>query len=207
GSQAAFNSVAVVLAQSDANAVNPLDPRLDIYNASGQRIKFDDDAGNLTDSYLALGSAANRTFYVRVRSDEFPPATVHSTGAYTLYFDGIATNVPLDPVTRLGSTGVHTVPTQKDVDFFRFQSQGTGLSFITINIGIPGGMPDSAVHLYDDTGAQIGFNELTGAFSRLEINLVGGHNYFAVVENFDGTAGGGYIGELEAHHTFVASEP
>ncbi len=207
GSNAAFNGVGTILVQS--TVFTDLDPRVDVYNAQGQRIAFDSDSGNLTDSYLAMPTAANTTYYLRIRSDEFlPDSNQHpSLGTYTVIFDGIGRSTVVDPVTRLGTTGTRSVATQKDIDFFRFQAQGTGLSFITVNIGIPFGMPDSAVRLYDGTGAQIGFNELTGPFSRLQIQLVGGQTYFCVVENFDGTGGGLYIGELEAHHTYVPAEP
>ena len=200
GSQAAFNSVMTMLAKADAQ---DFDPRLDVYNVNGVFIKGDSDSGNLTDSYLAIGSGTTKTFYVRVRSDEIGnPVLRPSTATFTLALDGIATTVNLDPVTRLGTSGTRSVPTQQDISFLRFQSQGTGLSFITIRVGFPGALPDSAVRLYDSSGAQIGFNELNNAFSRLLIQLTGGENYFIVVENFGGTSGGAYIAEIEAHHTY-----
>jgi hypothetical protein len=202
GSQAAFESVMTVLAKSDAM---DFDPRVDVYTEAGAFIKADSDTGNLTDSYLALGSGTSKTFYVRVRSDEIGnPVLRPSTGAFTLVIDGIATNINVDPVTRLGTSGTRSVPTQHDIAFLRFQARGTGLSFITIRVGFPGALPDSAVRLYNSAGTQIGFNELNNAFSRLLIQLNGGENYFMVVENFGGTAGGNFIGEIEAHHTYDA---
>lgn len=202
GTQAAFNSLLTITAQA---VPADLDPRLDIYDASGTRIAFDDDSGAQTDSFTAFKGAPNAVYYIRVRSDRFGnPAQQPSTGAYTLKVDGIATNVPLDPVTRLGSYHGNVQPTQEDSELTQFKSQGTGLAFITITPPPPvfGGMPDSAIHIYDDTGAQIGFNELPGPDSQLLINLTGGRIYYLVVENFDGTAGGTYVMDIESNATF-----
>lgn len=205
GPEATFNSLMTIIAQCNPT---DLDPRLDIYDANGNLITSDSDSGNLTDSYVAFKSGQSRTFYVRVRSDEFgDPIIRPSTGAYTLVADGIAKNVVIDPVTRLGNSGVRNVPTKQDIDFLTFQAQGTGLSFITIDTNLLGGMPDSAVRIYNSDAVQIGFNELPGNLSRLQIQLTGGQTYYVVVENFDGTAGGLYIGAYEAHHTFDASQP
>ena len=119
----------------------------------------------------------------RLQHDEFgDPALNPSTGAFTLLVDGIATNIAVDPVTRLGSSGVRSLSSETNIQFFRFRAQGTGLSFITVNVGVPFGLPDSAVRLYNLSGTQIGFNELNSAYSRLLSQLTGGQDYFVVVE-------------------------
>src|SRR5207253_830652 len=122
---------------------------------------------------------------------------------------GIATTIVTDPVTRLGSSGARSLNSERDAFLFRFKSQGTGLSFIRVDPTIfgPFGLPDTGVHIYDNTGAQIGFNELSGPVSRLEIQLVGGRTYFVVAENFDSVGGGLFQVDVEVHHTFVPAEP
>src|SRR5207237_3929544 len=142
----AFDSVMTMIAQADAT---DLDTRLDIYDSQGQRIIFDSDAGNLSNSYLAFKSAPSRTYYVRVRSDEFGDPTLRpSTGNFTLVIDGIATTIVTDPVTRLGSSGARSLNSERDAFLFRFKSQGTGLSFIRVDPTIfgPFGLPDTGVH-------------------------------------------------------------
>lgn len=205
GAGAAFDSLATFIATADPT---DLDPRLDIYAADGTPLVSDSDTGNLTDAYAATRSGQSKTFYVRVRSDDIgDPVTEPSTGAFTLNVDGIARNIALDPVTRRGEQGGLSLGDQHDTELLRFLARGTGLSFITVNVGVPFGLPDSAVRIYNDAGTLIGFNELSGAFSRLEIQLVGGQNYYVVVENFDGTAGGAFVLEVEAHHTYNATLP
>jgi len=206
GPGAGFDGLATFQAKADAM---DLDPRLDIYSAAGLPLGGDSDTGNLSDSYLALRSGQDKTFFVRVRSDRVgDPNQTPSTGAFTLVIDGIARNIALDPVTRLGASPTLSLADQTFSELFRFKAQGTGLSFITTNVnaGIPP-LADSALRIYNDAGVQIGFNELQSAFSRLEIQLVGGQNYYVVLENFDGNAGGVYRIEVEAHHTFSTLQP
>lgn len=217
-----FNGLISITATAD---FNDFDPRLEIYGANGLWITGDSDTGNIVDAFAVLRGQARQadgsdTFYVRIRSDRFgDPLLQPSTGEYILNIQGTALPVTIDPVTRLGSSGTQSVATQADSSLLRFQAQGTGLTFITINVGFPGALPDSAVRLYEvadynegDTDIDrraplLAFNELPGAFSRLIFPLVGGRHYFVVVENFDGSAGGGFIAEFEAHHTFVANQP
>lgn len=213
GSDAAFDSLMTLIAKATAT---DLDTRLDIYNAQGMLIAADSDAGNLSNAYVALKSNPDQTFFVRVRSDEFGnPATRPSTGNFTLVVDGIATEVVIDPVTRLGPHHPPTsslLPSAQDAHLYQFQAQGTGLSFITLNPPTDSLMPipDSALRIYDDTGVQIGFNELPSPISRLEIRLTGGRTYYVVVENFGGSGGGDYELAIEAHHTYdpgIQSDP
>jgi hypothetical protein len=206
GSDPIFDSVAT--AYGDATDT-VLDTRIDVYNSNGVRIAFDSDGGNLSNAYTAFKSAQNRTFYVRVRSDKFrDPANNPAAGPFTLKLDMAATQVTTDPVTRYFFNAGQALPDEKTPQLFQFLAQGTGLSFVTI---FPTGLfpiADSGVHIYDETGAQIGFNELPGAASQLEIQLTGGKRYWFVVETFDLVGGGGQYGiEIEAHHTFNTAIP
>lgn len=204
---ALFDSLLTIA--SIRRGASTLDTRLDIYDSAGQPVQypnnsavFDDDSGNLSDSYLAFKGSKSTTYYIRVRSDQ-TGAIPAATGNFTLNVDGIGTNVVVDPVTRLGNFN-HNLASVQISDFYTFQAQGTGFSFISVspdpNSLTP--IPDSAIRFYDDTGAQVAFNELPGPQSQVLIQLTGGKTYYVVVENFDGFAGGDYIGEIEAHHTF-----
>src|SRR5205085_708200 len=91
--------------------------------------------------------------------------------------------------------------------FYQFQAQGTGLTIITLRQVFPGAIPDSAIRLYNNQGLLVGFNELTGAESRLEIQLTGGITYWVVIENFNGTGGGQFRLDIESHHTYDPAQP
>jgi hypothetical protein len=181
------------------------DPRVDLYDEHGVHIRGDSDAGHLTDAFTALSTNPDTTFYVRVRSDKLG-ASEPSTGNFELRIDAIADVITMNPVTRLGQT-VAALPDTVSSHFYKFQAQGTGTSIISL---LPVGLPplqDSAIRLYDQTGVLIGFNELPGAASRLfTTRLEGGKDYFVVVENFNGQAGGTYFLHIEAHHTFTPSQ-
>lgn len=216
-----FNSLITVTVDADHT---DFDPRVEIYGANGLWITGDSDSGNIIDSFAVLRGQqrqedASDVFYVRVRSDSFgDPITQPSTGLYNLHINGVAAPIVVDPVTRRGQRA-GGISDQNDSALMRFQAQGTGLTFITNNVGIPGGLPDSALRLYQiqpygETDGDLkrraplaGFNELPGAFSRLITPLVGGNHYFIVVENFDGNGGGAFITEIEAHHTFSQIQP
>lgn len=201
-----FNGLMTIVAQADPT---DLDPRIELYDADGALIKFDSDAGNLTDAFLGAVSRANTVYYLRVRSDEFgDPLLRPSTGAYTIKIDAIPDAISLDPVTRLSETVSNFLPSQQDTQLYSFVAQGTGLSFISLGVGFPP-IPDSGLRIFNDQGTQIGFNELPGALSRLIIQLEGGRRYFVVVDAFDALGGGAYTLQIEAHHTFLPgnSEP
>jgi hypothetical protein len=223
GEDPKFNSLITVTGVADPADLNT---RIDIYGANGVWITGDSDTGNISDAFAVLRGRARQadgsdTFFVRIRSDDFgDPLSRPSTGEYELRINGTALPVTIDPVTRRGQSQVQFVSDPTDSSLLRFRAHGTGLTFITINVGFPGALPDSAVRLYEiqpygegdgDLQRRVplaGFNELPGPFSRLILPLVGGNDYFIVVENFDGSPGGtAYIAEFEAHHTFNASQP
>ncbi|MFM9996550.1 MAG: hypothetical protein ACKVU4_12215 [Phycisphaerales bacterium] len=187
---------------------NPLDfdSRLDIYSATGVRVASDSQAGRLNNPFTTVRGAPNTTYYVRLRSDAFNPTDPTALGTFGFAVDAAATRVDLDPVVRQGA--VAGSAGGQNSALFDFISQGTGQSFITV---IPFGLPplqDPAVHLYDDTGAQIAFNDdFAGLSAQIEIVLQGGVRYFVVVEGFDVANAGGFALVIEANHTINPAGP
>ena len=199
-SDAIFDSLATIYALEDGSQ---LDTRIEVYNANGVRLTGDSDSGNLSNSYGAWKSNPNATFYVRIRGDKFKnPQPTTSTGGFKVKVDLAATALATDPVTRYIFDGGQALADEKDPQSFVFLAQGTGLSFVTMFQTGLFPIQDSGLHIYDDTGALIGFNELPGPNSRLEIFLTGGRRYWVVAESFDFAAGGQYGLEIEAHHTW-----
>lgn len=193
-----FDSLVTV---GDRANPNDLDSRLDVYNAQGVRVRFDSEAGRLSNPYLAYKGAPGAVWYIRLRSDVFNPAVQTGTGAFILAVDAIAERLTPDPVTRLvavaGSAGGALTAS------YEFKAQATGLTIITM---IPFGLPpltDPAVHLYDNTGVEIAFNDdFSGLSAQIEAQLFGGQRYYIVGEGFDVAASGGFAIVIETNHTF-----
>lgn len=190
-----------------ANATD-LDSRLDVYGSDGRALRrpdgsfvMDSDAGNLSNAYTAFRASKSTQYFIRVRADHFQPGVPTATGAFTLVVDGIGTRVVLDPVTRYAAAGGALTGAQVS-DLYTFRAEGSGLAIVTVSpLPLPP-LQDSAIRVYDGRGVMIGFNELPGTSARVVIGLTGGQTYYAVVENFDGSQGGVYGIEIEAHHTY-----
>lgn len=90
---------------------------------------------------------------------------------------------------------------------YRFQASGSGLAIIT---AIPEPNPflvpkvtDPALTIYDDTGAQIAFNNnLIGLNAEVRVQLVGGRTYYIVLDGFAIGNGIFYQLNIEANHVF-----
>lgn len=198
---AAFDGITTANAQSDT-----FDARLDIYNSIGARIAADSLSGRLNDPYIAFAAQAGGTLYVRVRSDVFRAGATGGTGPHRLVMDAAAESIAMDPVTRLGSdagslaTNFHTV-------LYTFQSQGSGLAFITAFGTGFAPIADPALHLYNSAGTQIAFvDDFAGATPQIQIRLTGGEQYWVVVDAFDG-GGTDYALFIESNHTYDENQP
>lgn len=202
GSSAAFDSLATV----GANQATTLDPRLDLYNASGTLVVGDSQSGRLNDAFAAWRSAPSTTFYLRVRGDEFLAADPAATGNFAVVIRSAAGAVTLDPVARVGSAG--GAGGGSATGLHRFQAQGTGLSIVTlVGVGLVP-MPDPALRLYDNSGTLIAFNDdFLGVAAEIQIRLVGGQHYFVVAEDFDDANAGTYTLGVESNHTFDTTAP
>ncbi len=193
-----FNSLFTFGDQSNPT---DLDGRLDIYDTNGVRVAFDSEAGRLNNAYTTVRGKPGAVYYIRFRSDSFSTTDPTSVGNFQFTIDASATRVALDTVTRRGNwfdfAGGNT---HRLLDFI---SLGSGRTIITVfGAGLPP-LVDPAVHLYNDAGQQIAFNdEFAGLNSQIEIDLVGGQRYYIVVEGFDVPNAGGFFAQIESNHTF-----
>ena len=217
-----YNSLVTVNAQSTqtANLLRRLDTRLDVYNAQGQAVTTarDSDSGRINDAFTAFKANPGDTFYIRVRSDEIANANVNlATGPFFLVFDAIATEAPLNPVTRIFSGagaftgfGPPTVPPVPGVpnpvfqtDSFQFRSLGAGTTIITVQPTGLAPVSDPAVRLYDANGTLIAYNDnFVGASSQLEVQLDANKTYYIVVDGFEINSQVQYTLDIESNHTF-----
>lgn len=179
-----------------------LDTRLDIYDSTGALIVGDSQSGRLTNAFTVFKSNPNKTFYVRVRSDEFQPGRPR-TGNYTLGLDMVGATVDMDPVTRLGYVagsggGMKT-------DLYQFVAQSTGLAIIMAHPlpGMTPGLLDPAITLYDAEGEFIAFSDrFFGDSPQIESQLVGGETYYVLVDGFDFAVTDNFHMLIESAHTF-----
>ncbi len=195
--------------------VDPIDTHIEIYDAAGNLLASDIEAGRLTDAFLTFKSRLDTTFFIRVRSDELvqPPRGGDqddpTRGEFTLVVNQASRVIEVDMRTRLGSADVTEILLDgTSSDLFQFTSQGTGRAFID-TVGTfaapPNAFPQPGIqsHLFDSDGNELAFSP----FGNLDANLIGGETYFILVEGFSSDAGllttgqGGYAIFIESHHT------
>lgn len=228
---AQFESLATVGAIADDP--NILDTHLEVYsdgNANGvvSTIASDIQAGRLTNAFSTFRANGNTTYFIRVRSDELATGRP-ATGQFSLAVDMSALPIAVDQTTRLSNPDRSdavapligsAAPGGTSSRVYQFVAQGTGISFITVvgapgipftavrNPGPPGAYPpltDPAVHLYNEAGTEIAFNDDANGFTpQLAVSLTGGQRYFIVVEGFDRSTDGGFTVFIEANYTLTS---
>lgn len=234
-----FNGLVTVNAQHtryappplpNSNIPNRLDTRVEIYNAQGQLVSVDSDAGRLNDAFSTFRARPGETFFVRVRSDEVrsrQPNTPDfdvtlATGQFFLVLDARSTVAELNPVRRTFATGAAftgfgapttpAVPAQPNPSFqtelWSFVSQGDGLTFVTVTPTGLAPVTDPAVRIFDEQGNLVAFNDnFAGAAAELQVRLIGGNRYFVVVDGFEVNSRVQYNLVIEANHTFDQTQP
>lgn len=227
-----FDSLASINAiVTQANLAIRLDSRVEVYRASGTSgavalVTSDSDAGRLNDAFTTLKTTPGETVYIRVRSDEINPGReAVGTGSYFLVLDGSAEQLPqaMNPITRRGGVpggafvgfGAPTTPPTPNVPnpsfqtaMFRFIAQGSGLTIIT---GIPTGLApvsDPALRLFDSNGNLLAFNDnFAGASAQIEMSLIGGREYYVILDGFEINSQVQFQLWIEANHTFQPAVP
>lgn len=228
---AALDSLVTINAQvtrppGSASPSDRLDSRIDVYrlDANGQtvtRIATDSDAGRLNDAYTTLRAVPGTTYFIRVRSDETrptAPTTATGRGSFFLVADAAASALDLNAVTRRGSNsnsfigyGDPVAPPSPNVPnpifqtaSYRFTSLGTGLALITAipTPGSPSPVTNPALSIFDSDGNLIAFNDnFAGLSAQLNVQLIGGQEYFVVVDGFDLNSFTDFQIFIESNHT------
>ena len=223
-----FNSLGSIMAGdvffgNDANGYintmagqgrDPLDTRVEFFDAEGNLIGADAESGYLDDGFLLTSFEQNTTYYVRVRSDAFEAVIEFdaelnandnvAVGDFELRIQASGTDFPLDQITRLGviernpsdpaSVGVGLLRDQHSAQIYSFDSLGTGQTIINFFVFNALGQRswDPKLALYSANSlTPIATNDSAvsfDAFDRAEIvaNLQGGETYYIVVDAFDG---------------------
>lgn len=189
---------------------DPLDTRVELYDAAGNLIGANADGGYLDDGFLVARFEQDTTYYIRVRSDAFESTMEFdgelnvtddvSVGDFELRIQAKGTDFPIDDVTRLGEvlrTNADPADYLRDnhsAQIFTFEALGTGQTIINFFAFNAMGQRswDPKIALYDaESLTPIATNDTAvsfDAYDRAEIvaNLEGGQQYFVVVDAFDG---------------------
>ena len=217
-----YDSIVTINAQSTQlqNLAQRLDTRLEVYTAAGVLVPNagDSDSGRINDAFLTIKASPDEVYFIRVRSDEIANANVNlATGPFFLVLDGMATDLTLNPVTRIfsgagaflgfGNPSVNPsdpVPRPTfQTDSYEFTSLGGGTTIITVQPTGLAPVNDPAIRLLDENGALIAFNDnFIGTSSQLEVQLIGGTRYFLVIDGFEVSSAVQYTLDIESNHTF-----
>ena len=194
-----WNSLATANVRADSNV---LDSRIDIYDSTGALITGDSQSGRLTNAFTIFKSAPSKTFYFRVRSDEFAPGRPR-TGAYTLALDMVGKTIDLDPVSRQGLAS-GDVGGKDRTELYQFIPQSSGDAILSAQ-GTPLiPLSDPAMTLYDTNGDFVAFSDrFFGDSPQIEGALVGGETYYVLIDGFDFPTSGTFAIFIEASHNFV----
>lgn len=222
-SNSLYNTLVTVNAQSTEQTTlsQRLDTHLDIYDSNGNLIISDQQSGRINDAALAFKATAGATYFIRVRSDEVSNANRQlATGPFFLVFDAQPEILSLDKISRRGTGGGSLVafqeplqqpsPNMPDPVFqtasWKFKAEGSGLAILTVTGAPLNPMQNPAVSLYNSAGTRIAFADDTfGVIPQLEVQLVGGEEYFIVVDGYELQGGTDYTFFLEANHTIDAT--
>ena len=184
-----YDGIIMFNAAATASLPNRLDTRLDVYDEVGNPVTVSSAPGRLNDAFSWTRSTQGKTFYVRVRSDEFllSRATV-ATGGYLLNVDvgPQEFNPTVDTVTRRTSDQVATLPVAFQSNLYRFTAQSSGSTIISaIGAGLAP-LADPALRLIDSNGALVAFNnDFAGPNPQVVATLEGGKTYYIIIDGFD----------------------
>ena len=158
------------------NYKDPLDTRVELYDAEGNLIGADSESGHLSDGFLVTRFERNTTYYVRVRSDAVVDTVEFDSdinandnvaaGFFELRVQAAGTDFPLDDVTKIGvrlrdvldpsnTIGAELLRDQHSAQIFTFEALGTGstiINFMSYFQPVPGAIVrgwDPKIALYE----------------------------------------------------------
>lgn len=137
------------------------DPMLGVYDASGEQLAFNDDAGGTLNSALNFVPAASGEVFVEARS-----YAGSSAGRYRLAFT--SRPVPADDAGNDASTRARVTPgrpvngeieIEGDVDWYRLNANTNRRYRITLTGAGENGLADPFLRVLDASGAELAIND------------------------------------------------
>jgi hypothetical protein len=171
-----------------------LDPYLEVFNASGRRLRRNDNASrDSLDSALRVRVKAGQVLYVRAR------ASCQTTGQYTLSItplprDDFGNSTASARLIRLRANGSRSrtgrVNYAEDTDVFEFVANRAGVLWARLQAR-GGSVLDGYLQLCDDQGNVLASNDDGPGSLNPEISfgVVEGRRYFLCASSVDGSVG------------------
>jgi hypothetical protein len=173
-----------------------LDTVLGVFNSSGARIAYNDDAAypQTTDSDLTVNLQAGSSYYFGITKYTGSP-----TGKYTWLVDGPSGSVTDDAYeendTMAAAADLGTISALRTIsnlvmadsaDWYRFSITGTGSSSSYVSIASSSSQADLDLRVYDANGNQIGISESPTNNERVSLEGRAAGTYFVNVYDTGG---------------------
>jgi hypothetical protein len=172
-----------------------LDPVLGLFNASGQRLAYNDDiSSSNTDSRLTVNLTAGTRHYVGITN-----YSGSGGGSYSWKFDG-PTPVSGDDTmenndTFAGARNLGTISGEKTIgslvmndaaDWYKFTTNGVGSSTNAVSIAFTHTNGDLDLQLYNSAGTRLATSEGTTGSERISLSNRPAGTYFVRVYGYNG---------------------
>jgi hypothetical protein len=185
------------------NLAGDVDTIIYLYDEEGNELAYDDDNGaEPLASRLIWVPPENGTYYVMIRDlgeDSAGPRTAYSirvsaqeATAGADRYEPDDTMAEATPIVADNVPQTHTFHLSTDVDYLSFAA-GQGVEY-TIATGHLQGGCDTRIFLYDESGAELDFDDDSGEeilAARLVWSAPSSGTYYVMVEEFTGRAGPG----------------
>ena len=188
-----------------------LDPVLGVFNSSGQRVAYNDDANGSTDSNLTVNLNAGQRYYFGITN-----YTGSGNGTYTWLVDGpnpttpaptpTPTPTPTDDAyenndsqaqaynlgTLNNSQTINNLQMRDGQDWFRFTTTGAATSASQVAIAFTHSQGDLDLRVYNSAGQLVGRSEGTGNSEAVSLNGQAAGTYFVQVFGYNGAVNPNY---------------
>lgn len=182
-------------------AGSTLDPMMRLFNAAGQEIASNDDAGNSLNSQI-IKTLARGWYYIEVTGHASSPAglytvSVRPTSTVPAIDDhentvfARATAIPLtgSNVNSVSGSRSGVIERAGDQDLFRFDNLGTKRFTIDVTSS-SGSQLDTYIDIYDERGRRVTGDDDGGAGTNSRLTLtIGSGRYFIRVSGVSSTTG------------------
>ena len=177
------------------------DPYLELFNASGTLLTFNDDGGDGRNAHLAYFATTTGTYYISAESWTDKDSGLTYQGGYTLSMSTGSTpttdtvgNHSYDAATlTLGHSVDNRIDTPDDQDWFAVDlTAGVGYDF---DVTSPGGATDMYLTVYDSSGTvvlAVDDDSLTGTDAHLDFEAATSGRYYVVASSSSSSGYGNY---------------
>jgi subtilisin family serine protease len=193
-----------------------LDTVLGVFNASGQRIAYNDDVNLFNNnSQLTINLAAGTRYYVGITN-----YAAGQRGVYAWAIDGPAAAVPDDAYenndsastaynlgTLSGPATLGSLVMADAQDWYQFTTTATGTSTSSVSINFQHGLGDLDLELYNSAGTLLGRSEGVTNSETISLNGLAAGTYFVRAYGYRGVFNPAYSLTVNAPAPVITQPP